>query len=187
MYWLCFLTSNSGHWECKDNSKWQQQQIWKIPGDIVWQEPPHNWCPHEDILVGKITCCISSTRRKKLSHLLSDVCCLWHPRAQRSQTWYVDLLVNVDWKSVISITIWKQLIFFLVKFHTTIIYYHVKLINKDKLEGGSQKVDGAKNRSWEQCKTMTTMWVATTRHNHTANHWNLKYFKHPVFNKIEDN
>ena len=107
-YGLYFLTSISGHWECKDNSKWQQQQIWKIPGDFLWQEPPHNRCPHEDILVGKITCCVSSTRRKKLSHLLSDVCCLWHPRAQRSQTWYVDLLVNIDWKSVISITIWKQ-------------------------------------------------------------------------------
>lgn len=39
------------------------------------------------------------------------------------------------------------IILFLVKFHTTIIYYHVKLINKDKLEGGAQKVDGAKNRS----------------------------------------
>ena len=81
----------------------------------------------------------------------------------------------------------KILILFLVKFHTTIIYYHVKLINKDKLEGGAPKVDGAKNRSQEQCKTMTTVWVATTRHHHTANHWNLKYFKHPVFNKIEDN
>lgn len=39
------------------------------------------------------------------------------------------------------------IILFLVKFHTTIIYYYVKLINKDKLEGGAQKVDGAKNRS----------------------------------------
>lgn len=73
---------------------------------------------------------------------------------------------------------------FLVTFHTTIIYYHVKLINKVKLEWGAQKVYGAKNRSQEQHKTMTT--VSTTRHHHTANHWNLKYFKHPVFNKIED-
>ena len=34
---------------------------------------------------------------------------------------------------------------------------------KMSVGGGAQKVGGAKNRSWEQHVTMTTLWVATTR------------------------
>lgn len=83
LYLLLLIKHISGHWECKDNPQWQQQSIWKVLGDILWQELSHYCCSHEDIFAGKIQSCISSTWWKKLSHFLSAVCCLWYPRAQR--------------------------------------------------------------------------------------------------------
>lgn len=84
LYLLLLIKHISGHWECKDNPQWQQQSIWEVLGDILWQELSHYCCSHEDIFAGKIQSCISSTWWKKLSHFLSAVCCLWYPRAQRS-------------------------------------------------------------------------------------------------------
>ena len=33
---ICDVYKFIGHWKCKDNTKWQQQSIWKIPGNFFW-------------------------------------------------------------------------------------------------------------------------------------------------------
>ena len=47
----------------------------------------------------------------------------------------------------------------------------------------ARKCVAAENRSREQGVTMTTLWVATIGHRHTANQWNLEYF--PYTNQRE--
>jgi len=48
-----------GHWKCKNDEERQQQPLWQIHRDRLWQPLSYHWCQHENISAGEITSGVS--------------------------------------------------------------------------------------------------------------------------------
>ena len=111
--WGDFL---SGNRKCKDHQEWQQQPLWEIHRDQLWQEVPDHRSEHEDVSLREIQSrfsgsisdkdvkdvCIWSTvmtllfysgrQRAKLSHILPAVFLCSAAWVQASETVWVFVL-----------------------------------------------------------------------------------------------